>query len=159
VGRGYPGEFFEVRRFIDEFLNSFEHRVRCEGNLGFRIVRDCLDSFEGAITPRGIDRNGYNTGVETTEKGSDELQAGGIQQQGSLPAKIMGFEPSADGPGAPVEFPIGYFYDIVLTVNQVREGDVVALVFGPVADQLNEGGWTEKSPWQVIQRHDDSSSR
>ena len=144
--------------FINQFLDTLQHRIRCECDLCLGVIGDRLDALKGAIATWRIDRYCHNPRIETPEEGGNELQARRIKKQGSFPTKVVGLKPRANGPRSPIELTIGHFYDFVFTVNQVGEGNVIALMLRPMANQFDEGRGTEKSPWQTIQWHDDSSS-
>ena len=48
---------------------------------------------------------------------------------------------------------------LILPVEEVRKRNVFRLMQRTVPNQIDKVGRTEKSPWQVVQMHGDSSSR
>ena len=52
-----PGEFFQVRRLVDERLDAIEHGVGRQGDLGLGVVGDGLDAGHRAVAAGRIDRH------------------------------------------------------------------------------------------------------
>ncbi len=124
---GQPGKLLQVRRFIDQRHHPVQHQVGRQGHAGIGIVGNGLNAIQRAISPGRIHRHGDHPCIDATEKGRNELQPRRIQQQGPLAHQVVRFQPGANRAGLAVQFSIGQMDLFILSVDQIRKGDIFRL--------------------------------
>ena len=146
MGSGKPRQLLEVRRFVNQGLDAFQHRGRRQGDLRLCVIGNRLDSRKRSIAARRIDRHRDHAGVQTAKERRDELQARRIQQQRPFADQIERLKPRGDRPRLPIQLPIGQVDLFVFSIDEVEESGLVRLATGAVPKEIHKRRGPKKGP-------------
>src|SRR5271155_5519345 len=84
--------------------------------------------------------DGGNAGIQASEKGGDELEAGRIEHQGTRAGGAITLKHGADCSGLAVQRAVGQVGAFDFTINQVAVDTRVGLALSTLAKQVDESG-------------------
>src|ERR1051325_11377142 len=134
-------ESFQIGSICEDQLRFLEDGRSGQHEIGFSISDDGLQPRQVAIElreMRWVSRNGYDTGVQATEKPFDEVESWRVKQQCSRAFHACELKRGRDCASAPLQFPISQMKLAGFAVKQEGVGKLVGMLQRTMVQQLNQ---------------------
>jgi hypothetical protein len=115
---GEAADLAEARELVAEGLHPRQHGRGGQGQGGPGVANDREEARQAAGGARRVGRYRDEAAVKTAQKAGNEVEAGGIEQQGAVPGRGVPVEVSADGTSAGVQLTEGQLGSLGFAILQ-----------------------------------------